>query len=86
MGWGSGVDRGLQHGAGGTAHCIRPRQVFRGLGVRVGQGDGLQARWAGTRKQVGRRRHGRRRPHHPVPRCSSSGGGEIERGGQDLAV
>ena len=97
MGWGSGVDsrttksrrghgRRLQHGAGAQpTHCPSSTGL-RGLGVRVGQGDGLQARWAGTRKQVERRGHGRRLqhgagtqlPHHPVLNARSSDGGEGE--------
>ena len=74
-----------QHGAGGTAHYPSSTGL-RGLEVRVRQGDGLQARWAGTRKQVERQEHGRRLlhgagtqlPHHPVLNARSSDGGEGE--------
>ena len=71
LGWGTAPGPSTAPGAQPT---YPSSTGLRGLEVRVRQGDGLQARWAGTRKQVERQEHGRRLlhgagtqlPHHPT--------------------
>ena len=52
----------LQHGRRGAQPTARRRQVFRGLGVRVGQGRWAPGSMSGD-DEIGRRGHGRRRAH-----------------------